>query len=87
VEQRVGRRVTLGDVALSRTYLEVACARCGHMDHLIVAVMVDRYGSDVPLASLLRIVAAECPRMMERDDSDVCGARFSGLSGGLALYE
>jgi hypothetical protein len=47
--------------------------------------MLAQYGSNVPVPETRRILAADCPRMIEGKTHDACGIQLSGRRGLLHL--
>lgn len=60
--------------------LEVTCHRCGRYDRLDVSKLAARYGSEMPLAELLSMLSAKCPREPFEVWHVPCGAHFVGLA-------
>lgn len=72
--------VTLGQIAPHLPMLEVACNRCDRRGRLYADRLIAEHGQDMPIPTLLRIIAADCPRMVAGKMHDVCGVHFPGLS-------
>jgi hypothetical protein len=60
--------------------LEVACSRCDRQGRLNAARLVAEHGADMPIPKLLRILAADCPRMQAADYHNFCGIHMPQLS-------
>ena len=73
--------ITLGQLAGFRTFMNVGCNRCDRRDRLSVRRLLAEHGPDLPVPELLRIIAADCARMIEGKMHDVCGIHFPGLPG------
>ncbi len=73
--------VTLGQAAARLSLLTVACNRCERAGRLRTDRLLAQHGSSLPMPTLCRIVAADCPRMIAGQMHDVCGVHFPGLSG------
>lgn len=72
--------VTLGQIAPHLPRLEVGCNPCDRRGRLYADRLIAEHGQDIPIPALLRIIAADCPRMVEGRMHDVCGVHFPGLS-------
>jgi hypothetical protein len=72
---------TLGGLARLRSGLDVACNRCDRRGRLSVRRLLAEHGPDLPVPELRRIIAADCPKMIEGKMHDVCGIHFPGLAG------
>jgi hypothetical protein len=53
--------------------LQVAC-------NLRTDWLLAEHGPALPMPTLLRVLAGDCPRMQAQQVHDVCGAHFPGLS-------
>lgn len=73
--------VTLGKVAAAHTMLAIACNRCDRLGRLRLDRLVAEHGADLPVPELRRILAVDCPRMIEGKMHDPCGVHFPGLNG------
>jgi hypothetical protein len=73
--------ITLGEMArrLPDT-VAVACNRCDRRGVLRTPRLLAECGPDVPVPQLRRILAADCPKMIEGNLHDVCGVHFPGLA-------
>jgi hypothetical protein len=60
--------------------LEVSCNRCDRRGRLRTGRLMAEHGPDMLIPALLRIVAADCPRIQDQRVHDVCGVHFPGLS-------
>ena len=60
--------ITLGQVAARLPTLDVACSRCDRRGKLLSRPLVQRHGPGLPMPELRQLVAADCPRMIERVD-------------------
>jgi hypothetical protein len=70
--------ITLGQVADRLPLLEVSCDR---RDRLRTARLPTEHGPDMPIPTLLRIVAADCPRGCRPNGCMTCaGCIFPGLA-------
>jgi hypothetical protein len=73
---------TLGDMAAQvPAMIMVACNRCARRGKLRTARLLSDFGPALPTPELRRILAADCPRMIEGKIHDVCGIHFPGLLG------
>jgi hypothetical protein len=72
--------VTLGQVATRLPMLDVSCNRCDRRGRLRTNRLMAEHGPDMPIPALLRIIAADCPRMVAGRMHDVCGVHFPGLA-------
>jgi hypothetical protein len=72
--------VNLGEIAARITVLTVTCNRCDRTGRLRMDRLLADHGADLPVPTLRRIVAADCPRMIEGKMHDVCGVHFPDLS-------
>lgn len=72
--------VTLGQVAARLDYLDVGCSRCDRTGRLRLDRLTAEYGPDMPMPTLGRLLAADCPRLIADRMHDVCGWRFPQLS-------
>jgi len=59
----------------------VSCNRCDRRGKLRTARLLDEHGPDLSVPALRRILAADCPRMVEGKFHDICGVFFPGLRG------
>jgi hypothetical protein len=59
--------------------VRLTCSKCGRSGQLRKATLIEKYGRDVPLPELLRHVAGDCPKMLERGN-DPCGAHYRDLA-------
>ena len=73
--------VTLGQIATGRSVMDIACNRCDRRGRLRIPRLLAEHGRDVPVPELRRILAGDCPKMIERKIHDVCGIHFPGLRG------
>jgi hypothetical protein len=60
--------------------VDVACNRCSRRGVLSAARLAAEHGADMPGPELLRILAADCPRMQAAEFHDVCGIHMPQLS-------
>jgi hypothetical protein len=74
--------VTLAQIADRRPVLEVACNRCDRRGRLNLARLIAEHGPDLPVPTLRRIIAADCPRMLANQLHDVSGGHFPRLAAG-----
>ena len=72
--------VTLGEVATKAGRVEIACRRCDRRGVLRTERLVSEHGPDMPIPALLRLLAADCPRMQADKMHDVCGVHIPALS-------
>lgn len=72
--------ITLGDLARCRTAVNVSCNRCERRGRLNVARLIALHGSHMPVPELRRVIAADCPRMLDEKLHDPCGVHFPGLA-------
>ena len=70
--------VTLGEVAAKAERVEIACRRCDRRGVLRTERLVSEHGPDMPIPALLRLLAADCPRMKADKMHDVCGVHIPG---------
>ncbi len=73
--------VTLGQAAARLPLLSVSCNRCERAGRLHMARLLAEHRPGMPMPTLLRIVAADCPRMIAGLMHDPCGVHFPGLAG------
>ncbi len=71
--------ILLGQVAQRLPHLDVDCGRCERHGRLSLDRLLAEHGPDMPMPAVGRILAADCPRMIEQRGFDVCGVRFPGL--------
>jgi hypothetical protein len=71
---------TLGEIASHTAVLEVACNRCERGGRLRTACLVVEHGPDTPMPALLRMLAADCPRMQVGRTYDVCSVHCPQMS-------
>jgi hypothetical protein len=73
---------TLGYMAARFPHMiPVACNRCDRRGRLSTARLLAQHGAAFPGPELRRIIAADCPRMIEGKVADPCGVHFPGLAG------
>jgi hypothetical protein len=72
--------VLLGEVAARLPVLEVACNRCDRRGRLRTDRLLAEHGASMPIPGLLRVIAADCPKMIEAQTHDVCGIHIPTLS-------
>ena len=72
--------ITLGEVAAKSKRVEIACRRCDRRGALRTDRLVAEYGGGIPVPAMLRLLAADCPRMRADKMHDVCGVHMPGLS-------
>jgi hypothetical protein len=73
--------ITIGQLPRFRSALNVACNRCERRGRLSVRRLIADHGPELPVPELRRIIAADCPRMIEGKMHDVCGIHFPELAG------
>lgn len=73
--------VLLGQVASRLPVIDVACNRCDRRGQLRTDRLVAEHGASLSVPALLRIIAADCPRMQAAQIHDVCGVHLPQLSG------
>jgi hypothetical protein len=71
--------VLLGQVAAHLTVLDVACNRCDRRGKVKTARLVAEHGAAMAVPDLLRIIAADCPRMRAGRTHEPCGVHLPGL--------
>jgi hypothetical protein len=71
---------TLGDIATRLSLLEVACNRCERRGRLRTSRLLTEHSAEMPVPVLLRIIAADCPRMHAQRVSETCGVHCPQLS-------
>lgn len=71
--------VTLGEVATKAERVEIACRRCDRRGVLRIDRLVGEYGGDIAIPAMLRLLAADCPRMRADKMHDVCAVHVPGL--------
>ena len=54
--------LTLRDVAAETDTLVVACGRCDRAGRYPVATLIEKHGRSFPIPTLLRTLAADCPK-------------------------
>ena len=72
--------IFLGQVAARLEYLDIACTRCDRRGRLRLNRLLVQHGADMPMPTLGRLLAADCPRLIAGRMHDVCGWRFPSLS-------
>jgi hypothetical protein len=72
--------VYLGEVAARLPTLEVSCNRCDRRGRLRTDRLLAAHGPTMPIPTLRRIIAADCPKMQAEKIHDVCGIHFPDLS-------
>jgi hypothetical protein len=72
--------VYLGEVVTRLPTLEVACNRCDRPRAVADGSPTGGAWAWHADTALLRIIAADCPRMIEGRTHDVCGVHFPDLS-------
>ena len=72
--------ILLGQVAQRLDVLDVECGRCARRSRFRITRLIAEHGPDIPMPALARVLAADCPRMIEQRGFDVCGVRFPALS-------
>jgi hypothetical protein len=72
--------ITLGAVAKRTDVLNVACSRCDRAGRYILAVLIARHGADFGIPTLLRQLAANCPKRKSISAYDLCGVDCRDLS-------
>ena len=77
--------ITLNQVAARLPAVEVACNRCDRRGKLHTARLLAQHGPAMPVPALLRLIAADCPRMQARRMHDVCGVNLPELSAVLTF--
>jgi hypothetical protein len=75
-----GPGVFFGQVAARLQTIDVACSRCDRRGRLNTVRLVAEHGADMPEPKLLRILAADCPKMQAAQWHDVCGIHMPQLS-------
>ena len=74
--------ITLRDMAAQCPgWVEVCCNRCDRRGKLRTARLLAQYGLELPVPELRRVLAADCPKMVQGKLHDVCGVHFPGLGG------
>ena len=71
----------IGQVAARLASIDVACHRCSRRGRLRTGRLVAEHGTAISVPALLRIIAADCPRMRAAQMHDVCGVHLPELSG------
>ena len=59
--------------------VRLVCTKCERRGRYRRAMLIVRFGRDISLASLLRLIAADCPKMQARKRNDRCGAHYFEL--------
>ena len=72
--------VTLSEVAAKVERVEIACRRCDRRGVLRTDRLVAEHGAGIPVPALLRLIAADCPRMRADKMHDACGVHIPVLS-------
>ena len=68
--------VTLGEVTAKAGRVEIACRRCDRRGVLRTDRLIAEHGPGIPVPALLRLLAADCPRMQADKMHDVCGVHM-----------
>jgi len=72
--------ITLRDMAsLCPGWVSVSCNRCDRRGKLRTRRVLAEHGPDLPVPTLRRVLAADCPKMIDGEIRDVCGIRFPDL--------
>ena len=58
--------------------VQLVCDKCGRQGRYRKATLIDKYGGDVALPDLLRLIADDCPKKATHG-SDLCGVHYVGL--------
>ena len=73
--------ILLGQVATELPAIDIACNRCARRSRMRTDRLVAAHGAGTPIPVLLRVIAADCPRMQAAQIHDVCGVHLPQLSG------
>jgi hypothetical protein len=72
----------LRDVAAETDTLVVACGRCDRAGRYPVATLIEKHGRSFPIPTLLRTLAADCPKYTSLAAiNDNCGLHCPELPG------
>ncbi len=72
--------ITLGEVAAKAERVEIACRRCDQRGVLRTDRLIAEHGPGIPVPALLRLLAADCPRMQADKMHDICAVHMPALS-------
>jgi hypothetical protein len=78
-EMAIRGSITLGELAVRATTLDVACTRCERRARLRAATLVATHGADFLMTDLGALVA-DCPRRGATAHQERCDVYFSGLT-------
>ena len=71
--------IVLGEVAQHLTTLHIVCNRCDRKGRAAVDRLLAQHGPQMPIPSLLALLAIDCPRRQANKLGDPCGANFPEL--------
>jgi hypothetical protein len=71
--------ITLAQVAVKTTMLDIACSRCDRRGRLNVQKLIAEYGAGADLPTLKEKLAHGCPRLESTSIHERCGAHFPRL--------
>jgi len=72
--------ILLGQAAARLEYLDIECGRCDRRGRLRLDRLIAEHGPHMPMPTLGRLLAADCPRLRADRMHDVCGWRVPALS-------
>ena len=72
--------ILLGAVAARTAEIEIACRMCPRHGKLHTDRLMQQYGPEMPMPELLRLLAADCPRLRGTDPNKQCDVRCPTLS-------
>ena len=71
--------ITLAQVAVKTTMLDIACSHCDRRGRLNVQKLIAEYGADIGLPELKGKLSKGCPRLQNLSIHERCGAHFPRL--------
>jgi hypothetical protein len=72
--------LSLADVAARTDTLQIACTKCDRVGRYPLDTLIQRYGSEVRIPDLLRVLSAGCPMRESVSPHALCGCHVSELS-------
>jgi hypothetical protein len=72
--------ISLRQVAVHTTVLEVACSRCEWADQYRLDMLIAQYGPGFGIPTLLRLLSEDCAKRHTVSAYDLCGVHCPGLS-------
>ena len=69
----------LANVAARTDTLSIACTQCDRAGRYPVATLLKRFGPEIPIPDLLRVLAQGCPMREAVDPAALCGIYYHDL--------